>query len=370
MRIAFDVESILRNRYSGFFTYGTGLLSGFADMDDRPNFTFFCSPKVLDSRKWLNDIPAGRWCVSPFKMRHLQAWWRWSPAPTLARFTGEFDLYHAHHHLMPPTKGKPRLLTVHDLRRQRYPQFYPHSKTSLFADAVRKADHIIAISRATKNDLLDFFSLSEDRIDVVYHGGLLPGLALQEDEPVLPAALEEAGLRKQRYFAAFSSYDKRKNLTRIMEAFCGVCSQLEGDYRLAVIGQRPEGEMVPAGMPETAGRVVFTGMIESVMPVLANARGLVYTSLYEGFGLPILEAMAAGTAVITSNCSSMPEVAGEAALLVDPLSVEEIGTAMLKMAEDESRREELVKAGKERIKMFSWQKAAAETYEVYKKILL
>ena len=113
----------------------------------------------------------------------------------------------------------------------------------------------------------------------------------------------------------------------------------------------------------------FLGPLADCRAVLAGSTALVYASLYEGFGLPIVEAMAAGTAVITSNCSSMPEVAGDAALLVEPNSVEQIAASMVELAEDGRLRSRLIAAGAERARQFSWRRAASETLAVYKKLI-
>lgn len=376
MRVVLEINSVLVNRFSGFFTYGAGLLKGFAALEERPELVFFCGRKVFSNAHWLPEVPCwsqAKWHVPPFKMRHLGIWWRWVQAPSLQRFTGPFDLYHCNHHLMPPTKGRPRLLTVHDLRRYRYREFYPESKLAPFENAVRQADHFIAISQATKTDIQEFFGIDDERIDVVYHGGLLnsgdtdPQIPQRDDEVLL----QRFDLQPGRYFTVFSSYDKRKNLPKIIQAFLRATAGLPDDYRLVIIGQLPRREDIfPEESPSNmTDRIVFTGTVDDFMPLLRHCTCLVYASLYEGFGLPILEAISAGTAVITSNCSSMPEVAGDAALLVDPLSIEDMSEAMVKIASDEPLRKKLVDTGNKRVQNFSWTRAAAQTLSVYQKLI-
>ena len=373
MRVVLEFNSVLRDRFSGFFTYGAGLLRGFAELAEQPEVVLFCPGRVRGHGAWLQDAGAGlklTWAGSCVKARYLDSWWRWVKWPALQGWTGDFDVYHCNHHLMPPTKSRPRLLTVHDLRRYRYPEFYPNSKLGRFEHAVATADHFIAISHATKADLQQFFDVPDEKIDVVHHGGPLRagGGAADDAAGEGPGTF---GLTAGRYFAAFSSYDQRKNLAGIIEGFALAARELPGDYRLAVMGGLPEGAegLLEAVEPAARERVVFTGPLLDCGAMLAEARGLVFASFYEGFGLPILEGMAAGTAVITSNCSSMPEVAGEAALLVDPLSPEEMAEAMVRLVEDEAEWDTLVQAGRQRAREFSWARAAEETVGVYQKLM-
>ena len=381
MHIAFEINSILTNRYSGFFTYGAGLLAGFGRLAQPPEFTLWCGNKFAANKQWLDDSLGSLtvdWHFSSVKMRWLGAWWRQFGFPKLERFVGEFDLYHCNHHLMPATKSKPRLLTVHDLRRYRFPEFYRHSKLGVFENAVRVADHFIAISEATKNDLQDIFGITAEKIDVVYHGGPIPagddrnkecdeGEGEGEGENVL----KHFGLQENRYFVIFSSYDRRKNIDRMVRAFELATERLADDYHLVIVGRLPRDEESFKGQitEKTAEKIIFTGPIENLTGILHGAVGLVYASLYEGFGLPILEAMAAGTAVISSNCSSMPEVAGSAGLLIDPQSTEQIAKTMVQLAQDDNLRDRLIEAGAQQAKKFSWTKAAQETLAVYQKLI-
>ena len=372
MRIALDLNSVLASRYSGFYTYGAGLLSGFSRLPDGPSFALFCGRKVFPNAQWLTGSLAQldvSWHVSRLKMRHLGQWWRWFDAPALQRFAGDFDLYHCNHHLMAPTRGKPRVLTVHDLRRYRYREFYPHSKLAPFESAVRRADHFIAISQSTKNDLQEVLGISADRIDVVYHGGPL-GRRPKDIGSTQDDMLDRLELSPGRYFVVQTSYDRRKNVGNIVRAFAQAAPQLADDFRLALVGDLPRGEDVLEDQHVAAvrGRVLCCGPVDDFVGLMSNSAGLVYASFYEGFGLPIIEAMQAGVPVITSNCSSMPEVAGTAALLVDPGSVDDIARAMVRLIEESGLRQRLIDAGVKRAGEFSWERAAAETLAVYRKL--
>lgn len=372
MRVVFEIDSVLRERPSGFFTYGAGLLSGFTQLSDRPEITLFCSRRHWLAREELAGVPEAlhvRWAVTRFKTRHWQSWWRICEWPALQRMTGPFDVYHANHHLMPPVQRRPRVLTVHDLRRYRYPDLYPDSKLAPFEHAIKTADHFIAISCATRRDLMELFRIPEDRIDVVYHGGPLPEIFRPQGRgPKTPedpqAQLRQFLLTPGRYFVAFSSYDKRKNIPNIVNAFLSACGRFPDDFRLVLMGRLPLDSAIPH-----SDRIVVTGPLSNFDALLQNACAMVFTSFFEGFGLPILEAMAAGCPVITSNCSSMPEVAGDAALLVEPQDKEAIADAMMQIVDDEPLRQNLIAAGRKRANEFSWQRAARETLNVYKRFI-
>ena len=140
--------------------------------------------------------------------------------------------------------------------------------------------------------------------------------------------------------------------------------------KLVVIGQlaKKEREFVRKLRANYYPNVVWAGVVDDLRPWLGCAKALIFASLYEGFGIPILEAFACGTAVITSNCSSMPEVAGDAALYVDPLSTESIAQAIVKISSDEQLRQKLITAGAERNKQFTWQRTAQDVIKIYRKL--
>lgn len=192
-------------------------------------------------------------------------------------------------------------------------------------------------------------------------------------EPVIHSVLDRTGVR-QPYILYVGSIEPRKNLIRLLEAFAQL-RHWSTRWDLVVVGGRNIWKSSPVG--ETTEKlelkhfVHFTGYIpDSDLPGIYNGADLfVFPSLYEGFGLPVLEAMACGTPVITSNTSSLPEVAGDAALLVDPYNVEEIAAAMRHVLEDSALANDLRERGLEHAKKFSWEKTARQTISVYEKVL-
>ena len=218
------------------------------------------------------------------------------------------------------------------------------------------ADAIIVDSQSTKSDILAFFSIPEDKIHVVH--------LASDMKPVNARLSPKYGIRGD-YLLYVGTVEPRKNLLRLIEAF----TQLDQELKLVIVGV--SGWDNRAVYKSKNPNIIFTGYVseEDLPAFYCNAKLLIYPSLYEGFGLPILEAMNCGCPVITSNISSMPEVAGDAALLVDPYNVEEIKSAAQKLLSDGMLRKKMVARGFRQARRFSWEKTADETLQVYQKVL-
>jgi glycosyltransferase involved in cell wall biosynthesis len=170
IRVAIDFNPVLVNKFSGFYTFGTGLLEGFASLEEKPELTLFHSSRFASRAKEVVKYELrGQTELKTLtiKMRWLENFWNHFNYPKLEHLTGDFDIYHCFHHLMPPTTGKPRLMTVYDLRRYMLPNLYKKSKLGFFETAVRKADHFLAISQSTKEDLCSIFGIAENKVDVI-----------------------------------------------------------------------------------------------------------------------------------------------------------------------------------------------------------
>jgi len=258
------------------------------------------------------------------------------------------------------------VVTVHDLGYIYYPQAH-RAFDRLYLDLstrfnTRVASQIIADSEATKRDLVREYRVPEGRITVVY-----PGCSL---EPVIDEAgwgsVKERYHLPDRYILHLGTLHPRKNILRLLEAF-GSLTRDFPDLHLVLAGKR--GWLYKEILSQAeglGGRVHFPGYIasEDLLLLLRKARLFILPSLYEGFGFPILEAMAAGTPVVCSNASALPEVAGDAALLFDPHDVEAMRETMRRVLGDEALRAELIERGLERVKVFSWERCARETLGV------
>ena len=224
------------------------------------------------------------------------------------------------------------------------------------------AARVIAISRATADDLQVAYAIDRRKIDVIYEA-TVPATDVD-------AGASQLGMHLPGSYALFvGTIQPRKNLVRLAQAYAQLVKSHSVPWDLVIAGGRGwlSGEVVAAiealGLPD---RIHLLGYVpESQLPPLLNGAQLFcFVSLYEGFGLPILEAQAAGVPVMTANNSSLPEVAGDAAILVDPTDVDAIAEAMLRLSSDEALRQQLIVAGRANVARFSWQKAARETLAV------
>ncbi len=264
------------------------------------------------------------------------------------------------------------VLTVHDLSFLRSPEWFRWERGAYYRasirPSVRLADAIIADSEATARDLESYLGLSRERISVV---------PLGVDERLAPAdagAVKRARVKyglPDRFFLYLGTIEPRKNIPRVIEAFDGIASGLDLDLVIAGReGWKPGGTRAAYAEAARRDRIHFPGFIaaEDMAAVLTAARVFVWPSLWEGFGLPPLDAMACGTPVVTSTTSSLPEVTGEAALLVDPLDVEAIAAAMKRAAQDDALRSKLRAAGFARAKQLTWRKTVELTAAVYRRV--
>ncbi|MFA6175674.1 MAG: glycosyltransferase [Phycisphaerae bacterium] len=375
IKVAVDFNPVFVNKFSGFYTFGIGLLEGFSQLKEKPQLLLFHSGKFaaqaqeLVNKQFKNTAQQKTLAV---KIRWLENFWKYFNFPKLQNFTGDFDVYHCFHHLMPPTNRRPKIMTVHDLRRYKLPWLYKQSRLDRFENAVKKADHFIAVSQATKRDLCSVFRISENRVDVIsLASSIEPVFYSQRQKVETKAKLsEQLGQKIDEYFVAISSPDSRKNISRTVEAFELAAKNIAQNTKLVIIGNldKRDSELERKLRHKLYKNVLWAGTVDDLRPWLACSNALIFASLYEGFGIPILEAFSCGAAVITSNCSSMPEIAGDAALYVAPLNIESISQAIIKIARDLPLRESLIAAGRERNKLFTWKKTAEKVVEVYKKL--
>lgn len=376
IKVILDFNPVLVNKFSGFYTFGIGFLKGLSQLKQRPNIVMFCSSRLAVQAEELKKYENQSFIefkTPTVNMRWLENLWSYFNYPKLQHLAGEFDVYHSWHHLMPPTGETPRLLTVHDLRRYKLPQLYPKSKLGFFETAVKRADHFLAVSQSTKNDLCEQFNIEEKKVDVISLATEIETFeyAAEQKNVIKSDLSKKIGKKIDDYFVAISSPDSRKNILRTVEAFNMAKKNLSGDLKLIIIVQLPkrEKEFTEKLRNNFFGDVLWAGPVDDLRPWLGCAKVIIFASLYEGFGIPILEAFACGTAVITSNVSSMPEVGGQAAIYVDPLNVESIAGGIVKVSRDEKLRKNLVAAGRERNKLFTWEKTAQKVTEVYSKLV-
>lgn len=284
------------------------------------------------------------------------------------------ELFHATEHLLLPLRGVPTVLTVHDLIFRHLPahhkplnRWYLNWTMPLYC---RRATRVIAVSQHTRQDLIALYGVAPEKVTVVYEA------ADPRFRPQQPERIAEVRARyglPSRYLLFVGTLEPRKNLVGVLEAFERVYAGRLTDG-LVVVGKRGwlyEGFFARLEASPARQAVLFPGYVpdEDLPAIYAGAQALVFPSFYEGFGLPVLEAMACGTPVVCSDRGSLPEVAGDAALLVDPGDGEAIVEAVRSLLSREDLREVYRRRGLERAGQFSWERAARETVGVYCRVL-
>ncbi|MCB0214592.1 MAG: glycosyltransferase family 4 protein [Anaerolineae bacterium] len=324
-------------------------------------------PPELDERfSWHPTRLTERWLG--------RLWYRLRMPLPIERWTGPLDLFHAPDFVLRPVKpGTRTLLTVFDLSFIREPDSVmpgmSHHLTTWVRRSVDQADHVIAISKATAHDLIELYQTDPQKISILYPG-ITSEFYPMNDPLGITIIRAKYNLGQKPFILSVGTVQPRKNYQRLIQAF----AQIKADVLLVIAGgpgwQADEifKEVKNQGLTD---RVRFLGFVpDADLPYLYNAATLfIYPSLYEGFGLPALEAMACGTPVIASNRSSLPEVVGSAGLLIDPFDTEAIAHAMATLLFDEDLYHKLSKAGHARAATFSWDKMAAELSDLYQKLL-
>jgi len=374
MKIGIDVSPIVYG--SGVSIYIKNLVEALLRVDQENEYTlFFSSLRRRFAGLRVDGFARSRVKIRKFKIPPTALDWLWNKfhlAP-IEWFIGKIDVFHSSDWAQPPAKRAKLITTIHDLSFLRWPKTV-HPKV-LAAQKRRlkwvkkEADIVIAVSNATKKEIVELLGIEEDKIRVVYE-------AVPEDvkEFKLKLKLKEieslSGKLKLRYkidrpfLFAYGSRAPRKNIRRLIRAFRKI-KEIRNQYQLVIVGDYQPEEKLPSN-------VILTGFLprNEMLALFSEAMALVYPSLYEGFGLPILEAFALGVPVITSNCSSMAEVAGKAAILVDPDSTESIARGIKTVVNSELIRKKLIETGKRRVRQFSWEKTAEEVLEVYRSLVV
>jgi glycosyltransferase involved in cell wall biosynthesis len=279
----------------------------------------------------------------------------------------DLDLVHATSAAVPPARPRPLVATVHDLAFRHYPDAYPAAGRRYHERSARivadEAARVLVPSEATARDLAELYGVDRGRITITPLGVEVPA---EPDRAGAERLLRDLGVRGP-FLLAVGTLEPRKNLPRLLDAFGLVTDDLP-DHWLVVVGPvgwgprlRPTWDSVRVKLAGPVGDRLLHALYQA-------ADGLAYPSLYEGFGLPVLEAMANGAPVLTGDRSSLPEVAGDAALLVDPLDRTAIAAGLVRLAGDDDLRRRLAEAGRRRAAGFTWRATAAATWATYREV--
>ena len=354
MRIAIDARKL---HDFGIGTYVRNLLRQLARQDARSEYVVLCRPA---DREYVAELGGHmRPVVEPAAAYSIREQYR---LPLDLR-RERIDVFHAPHYVLPLLTPCRSVVTIHDCIHLMFPQYLPgrlahaYARTVLWA-AVRRSDRILTVSEASKRDILHFFNVSAAKVEVIPNGIDERFRLVPSDEEI--ARVRERYLLHDPFLLYAGNIKPHKNIERLIEAFHLLRQRGHDQLRLLIIGN--EVSKYPT-LRRTVHRfklhtyVRFLGFVpDQMLAVLYRlADVFVFPSLYEGFGLPPLEAMASGTPVVTSNVSSLPEVVGDAAVLVDPYSAASIAEGIQQVLSDPVLRQTLAARGLARAREFSWE---------------
>lgn len=371
---------LLQHPAVGTGQYTTHLLSALATIDSHNEYLLL-GPRPL---------PAGAVPPFPYKVSPLPALaakndniekviWEQATGPAAAHRAG-VDIFHVPHFAPPLFPRNPTIVTIHDVIPLRLPAYRPDGKIRAYMNLVSRAAHnatmIITVSQHAKQDIINTLHIPEERVRVIYEA------AGEEYQPLtdtthLAAVRERYGLG-ERFIFYLGGLDQRKNVPQLVRAFGHLYKQMgEPDLQLLIAGNpdKQKGPLFPDPRPVAAElgvteRIIYRFVEEEDKAALYNCTSLfVSPTLYEGFGLPPLEAMACGAPVVCSNRTSLPEVVGTAALTVDPEDTQALIDAMKRVLTDEELQADLRARSLQQARLFSWHKTATETLAVYEEVL-
>jgi glycosyltransferase involved in cell wall biosynthesis len=304
----------------------------------------------------------------------LQLSWALLGAPNVDNVDGRLDLLHVLVPALPVPTRVPLVVTIHDLMPLKYPRFFSTGPRLLYERAIRyarrHADRYIAVSAATRRDVIEILGVAPDRVDVV-HLAPRPSFGDPPHEEV-SACLGRLGLSPGRFFVFVGEVAHRKAPGTLVEAFALV-RQKHPDTRLVLVGSPGIGaaeveERIESLRLRSAVDLLGHASVADVNALVRSAAALVLPSIDEGFGLPVLEAMSIGTAVVVSNAGSLPEVVGQGGVVVPVQDTERLADALGHLLDDDAWRGEIARAGRHRASDFSWHRAAQETLAVYDRV--
>jgi len=370
MRIGINAR-YLQSRQTGIRNYLLNLLLKLKEIDSGNEYVLFFGsdkpvPEVVLDAGFEYDIPKMSTGTQALKF----LWTHFYLPCAIKR--KKIDLFHESSFIAPMFKKCPTVVTVHDVAYLYIPFCYTY-RTRLYFEvlltgSIRKSNVVIAVSESVKKDIVNNFSVSPDKIKVIYEG--VDEMFRPIDDIVETEREKKICGIKGDFILVVSGVTPRKNLIRLIRAFKLLRDGKKTNAQLVIVGEKAWWSEEIFREAESCGDeddIIFCGYLpdKDLICLYNSAKVFVHPSLYEGFGLPILEAMACGCPVVASNVSSIPEICGGAALLVDPENVEGLADAVHRVMNDEFLRKSLIEKGIKRARKFSWKKTAEETLAVY-----
>ncbi len=376
-RIGIDITSAL-TQGGGIGRYTRELVRALVALESDNQYQLF-SARITKPYPLPDPLPQQSnvtYKAAPLSERWLYRLWYRARLPLPVQWvTGKLDLFHSPDFVLPPVNGSiPTLLTVHDLSFVHYPEVYPVPLVAYLNEvvpwSVGRATHILADSVATKTDLVSVWGVQDEKVTVLY-SGVSDRFKPVNDGQATAMVGEKYGIGERPYVLAVGTVQPRKNYQMLIRAFKGVAEQFP--HKLVFAGGKGWMEEEMTAEVQRQGledRVIFTGFVDDDdLPALySGASLLAFPSLYEGFGLPILEAMACGLPALISNASCLPEVGGDVAVQISPGDEPAWTQSMIALLGDPARLEEMKIAGFKQARRFTWEMAAKQLVELYKRL--
>ena len=374
MRITIDYTSAIAQG-AGIGRYTRSLVAALARVDGDDRYTLFSVERPTPERGF-PSAPNMRPRVRPIGNRYMTILWHRAHAPLPVEIlAGRADVFHAPDFSLPPTLGARRVVTIHDLAFRTHPECAVPTLVTYLNNvvprAVRSAHHIIAVSQRTADDLVEQLGVPREKISVIYLG-VDPSVRRVEDPARLAEIEARFGLRHP-FALAVSTIEPRKNYERLIAAFALAHQHPDGPRQLVIAGRKGwlyEGVFDAVARLGLGESVRFLDYVaDADLPALYTAADvLAMPSLYEGFGIPVVEAFACGTPVVCSTGGSLPEIAGDAALLVAPDDTRGLANALVGLVSDQGVRMALRERGFARLRLFDWDSAARAHMQVYHQV--
>ena len=373
MKIAVNTRLLIKDKLEGIGWVAYETLKRITTQHPEHNFYFIFDRKYNDEYIFSENVKP---IVTPPQARHpflFYLWFEHAIPRVLKKIKA--DLFLSPDGYLSLSSDVPSIAVFHDLNFEHYPNDLPFLKRKhykyYFPKYAHKATRIVTVSEFSKQDIIKQYSVAANKIDVVYNG------ANENFKPVNEStqkAIREKYTQGKSYFVFVGALHPRKNLVNLFKAFDKFRKTNHTETKLVIVGEKMwwTGKIREAyNQMQFKNEVIFTGRLsaEKLYQVVGSALALTYVSYFEGFGIPIVEAFYCDVPVITSNVTSMPEIAGDAALLVDPFSIDSIAEAMKKINYDKKLHENLILKGQKRRQEFNWQKSADKLWKSIEKVM-